>query len=302
MKHKDLYVIGLTGNIAVGKSVVAAMLAELGARVIDADALAHEVMQAGTPTWQRVIDEFGADILQSDGEINRKTLGARVFADPVALARLEAIVHPAVIREAERRMQNEASRSEPNGIKVVVLEAIKLIESGMHHRCDELWVVTCPREQQIQRLMATRGISKAEAELRITAQPPQEDKIALADVVIDNSGDLEQTRMQVHREWERICATTPSREGEAAKEHRSSLDKHYSPQITYHVSGGNMSSWRKFIDEHPFLTMWAVLAVGMVIIFLVTSRGVDLLPSQRLFMALACVLLAGLCAWIVSWE
>lgn len=288
---RSLYVIGLTGNIATGKSVVAAMLAQLGAQVMDADALAHDIMKAGTPIWQSVVDEFGPDILQRNGEIDRARLGAQVFADAEALARLEAIVHPAVIAESERllqELQNGATLSAPGSAdpKVVVLEAIKLIEAGMHRRCDELWVVTCAREQQVERLMESRGLSVAEAELRITAQPPQAEKVAVADVVIDNSGDLEQTRAQVVREWERIV--------ELCRQ----------PDMTVEglSQGGSMSSWRSFIEEHPFLTMWVILAVGMVAIFLVTSRDVDLLPSQRLFMAVACVVLAGLCTWIISWE
>lgn len=203
MRRNRPYVIGLTGNIATGKTVVATMLAELGAEVIDADRLAHETMKAGTQTWQLVVDEFGPHILQPDGEINRAELGARVFADSEALARLEAIVHPAVIAESERLLHNLQDESALSAeARVVVLEAIKLIESGMHQRCDELWVVTCPREQQLQRLVEKRGLSLAEAELRIDAQPPQEEKIALADVVIDNSSDLEQARTQVQREWE----------------------------------------------------------------------------------------------------
>jgi hypothetical protein len=132
--------------------------------------------------------------------------------------------------------------------------------------------------------MESRGLSASEAELRIDAQPPQADKVALADVVIDNSGELEQTRAQVAREWARIMRSHPElgmgRPG----------------------AGGAMSLWRSLMEEHPVLTMWAILAVGMVLIFLVTSRGVDLLPSQRLFMALACVATAGLCAWIIHWE
>ena len=287
-EHRGLFVIGLTGNIATGKSVVAAMLAGLGAEVIDADALAHEVMKAGTVTWQRVVDEFGSDILHQDGEIDRERLGAQVFADPEALERLEAIVHPAVIAEAERlllALQDRSASGDP-GVKAVVLEAIKLIESGMHRRCDELWVVTCTRDQQVTRLMQSRGLGAAEAALRIDAQPPQQDKVARADVVIDNRGSLEQTRAQVAKEWDRALL---------AHRQRAAL-------ATESRDGGNMSSWRSFMEEHPNLTMWAVLAVGMVIIFLVTSRDTDLLPSQRLFMAGACVGLAGLCAWIIGWE
>jgi len=207
MKRKGLYVIGLTGNIATGKSVVARMLGELGAWVLDADTLAHQAMRAGTPTLQLVVDEFGAGILSQDGEIDRARLGARVFEDPLALSRLEAIVHPSVIATAELLLQGfqaGLAAEEPASLKVVVLEAIKLFESGMSRRCDEVWVVTCPREIQLQRLMEARSLSRAEAEVRIAAQPPQEEKTARARVVIDNSGDLERTREQVAREWHRI--------------------------------------------------------------------------------------------------
>jgi len=295
--RRGLYVVGLTGNIATGKSTVAKMLAELGARVIDADALAHQVMMAGTPTWHQVVEQFGRDILQEDGEIDRTRLGARAFAEPVAMERLEAIVHPAVIAEAESLLQAAQSALEPtpdaesaphpafDARQVAVLEAIKLIESGMHHRCNEVWVVTCPREQQVQRLMETRGLSRSEAELRIDAQPPQADKVALASVVIDNGGGLQATWEQVQGEWDRILRD----------QERAAVEE-ATPR------GGRMSVLRQWVDEHPFLSMWAILAVGMVAIFLVAARNVDLLLTQRLFMAVACIALAGLCTWIVSWE
>ncbi|MBU0494877.1 MAG: dephospho-CoA kinase [Chloroflexi bacterium] len=188
------YIIGLTGNIATGKSTVAHMLADLGAQVVDADAVAHAVMRRGRPAWQDVVLAFGEDILGPDGEIDRGKLGAIVFRDPAALARLEAIAHPAVIRE----MQALARRSTA---PVLVREAIKLIESGAADECDAVWVVTAPRAVQVERLMRTRGLSRAEAELRIDAQPPQEEKMARADVVIDNGGTLEETRRQVERAW-----------------------------------------------------------------------------------------------------
>jgi hypothetical protein len=166
------------------------------------------------------------------------------------------------------------------------LEAIKLIESGLSGRCDEVWVVSCPREQQLARLTQDRGLEESEALARIDAQGPQSEKLAAADVVIDNSGDLEGTRAQVAAQWQRIQARQSARE----------------PGTTDPTSGGSMSAWLKFMDEHPRLSMWIILAVGMVAIFLVTSRDVELLPTQRLFMALACVGLAGLCSWIIHWE
>ena len=189
------YVIGLTGNIATGKSLVGEMLARLGAEHIDADRLAHQVMACGQPAWRRIVATFGEDVLQPDGEIDRHKLGATVFADPDALAQLEQIVHPEVIARTEERIA--ASRA-----SVVVVEAIKLIESGMVVQlCDCLWVVRAPREAQIERLMGQRGLSYEDAVLRIDAQPPQSDKIARADVVIDNGGTVNATGRQVERAW-----------------------------------------------------------------------------------------------------
>jgi dephospho-CoA kinase len=191
------YLIGLTGNIATGKSAVLGILKCLGASVIDADALVHQLMAKGMPVWRAILDEFGEGILGSDGEIDRERLGGIVFADAEALKRLEAIVHPAVTARVDELIRQA---TEP----VVVVEAIKLIEAGWHRTYDALWVVTCPKEQQVERLMRTRKLSREEALLRIEAQPPQENKIALADVVIDNSGSLKEMREQVEREWERL--------------------------------------------------------------------------------------------------
>lgn len=200
------YLIGLTGNIATGKSSVANMLRHLGAQIIDADKIAHEVMRAGTPVWQQIVKTFGEEILAPDGEINRAKLGQIVFADPQALARLERIVHPAVIAEVDRRIAQIATETaqESDAPPVIVVEAIKLIEAGMHRDYDALWVVTCPPEEQKARLMRERNLSEAEADLRIRAQPPAAAKIALADVVIENSGSLEDTRHQVIAAWKTI--------------------------------------------------------------------------------------------------
>ncbi|MFN3762027.1 MAG: dephospho-CoA kinase [Anaerolineae bacterium] len=194
-------IIGLTGNIATGKSTVARMLRDLGATVIDADRVAHEVMRAGTPIHQAVVEAFGPQVLRPDGEIDRARLGAMVFSDPQALARLEAIVHPAVLEEVARRI---AAAPTP----IVVVEAIKLIESGMAEGLDALWVTTCPFEEQVRRLMADRGLTRQEAELRVRAQPPQEAKIARADVVISTDGSLEETRAQVEAAWQALMERT----------------------------------------------------------------------------------------------
>jgi dephospho-CoA kinase len=184
------YIIGLTGNIATGKSTVAKMLEELGATILDADALVHELQQPGTPVYDAIVAAFGAGILDRDGQIDRKALGAIVFADPEKLRVLEGIVHPAVALESVKRLGEAAT-------PVVVYEAIKLIEAGRAEMCDALWVVATRSDVQLQRLMRDRGLSEAEARQRIEAQPPQSEKIARADVVIDNSGSPADTRQQV---------------------------------------------------------------------------------------------------------
>ncbi len=194
------YVIGLTGNIATGKSVVARMLERLGAKVIDADRLVHWLLDHDKALQQAVVREFGEDILDDEGRIIRRRLAAKVFGNPEGLRKLEALVHPRVIKLVEWLVENSREQ-------VVVVEAIKLIESGMHERYDALWVVTCPEEEQVRRLVEMRGMSPQEALLRIKSQPPQEAKIALADVVIRNDGPLYRTWEQVRAEWEKIIAT-----------------------------------------------------------------------------------------------
>jgi len=191
------YLIGLTGNIATGKSTVGYTLSELGATVIDADEAAHLTMLPGSKVYDRIIAAFGSAVVGDDGKIQRASLGRIVFTDPDALQRLEEIVHPAVQLEV-RRCVAEADT------KVIVIEAIKLIEAGWHHTCQALWVTTCPSELQVERLMTKRSLSYEQACQRVTAQPPQNLKIDLADVVIDTSGDLDYTRRQVEVAWQAI--------------------------------------------------------------------------------------------------
>ncbi|MFN2182448.1 MAG: dephospho-CoA kinase [Anaerolineae bacterium] len=193
--------IGLTGNIATGKSVVAQMLSELGARVIDADKVAHEVMAPGAPAYDAVVDAFGPAVLAPDGTIDRGKLGGIVFRDPTALQRLEAAVHPATIAEVTLRI---LQATEP----VVVVEAIKLIEAGLHRGYDALWVVTAPRRLQIERLVNERGLTEEDAALRVDAQPPQEEKVAVADLVLVNDGSLEALRENVRAAWSKIRGKT----------------------------------------------------------------------------------------------
>jgi dephospho-CoA kinase len=184
------YLIGLTGNIATGKSTVAKMLQDLGATVIDADALVHELQRKGTATFDAIVAAFGVGILDRAGEIDRKALGSIVFTEPAQLRVLESILHPAVLLDSVQRI---TAASTP----VVVYEAIKLIEAGRAEMCDALWVVTARYEVQLERLMRDRRMSEAEARQRIDAQPPQSEKIQRATVVIDNSDSLQKTRQQV---------------------------------------------------------------------------------------------------------
>lgn len=199
-----MVIIGLTGNIACGKSMVAKALAQLGAEVLDADKVVHELMANEAGIRQRIVREFGSEVLDANGQIDRLKLGAIVFADQAALAKLEKILHPLVGERVDRAIRDSKA-------PVFVIEAIKLIESGMHRRCDSIWVVTCSREQQIERMVRDRGLTPEAAALRIDAQPPAEEKLKFADVIIDNSGTIEETTEQVHKAWERTMETSASK-------------------------------------------------------------------------------------------
>jgi dephospho-CoA kinase len=197
-----MYVIGLTGNIACGKSTVVAMLRDLGAAVCDADAVVHAVQAPGGVAYQSIVETFGSAIL-SDGlgsPIDRAALGRLVFSNPEQLRHLEGLVHPAVRSVIFGWVEDQIA----SGAQVAVIDAIKLIESGYPEMCDAVWVVTATVEQQLARLIRERGMSEADARARIAAQNPQAAKIALADVVIDNSGTLEQTRAQVQAAYGRV--------------------------------------------------------------------------------------------------
>jgi dephospho-CoA kinase len=193
-------VIGLTGNIATGKSLVLRMLQELGATVIDADKLNHQLMVQGNPLYQAIVEEFGKFVLGDDGQINRARLGRIVFSDPAALARLEEISHPLVRQEILKRIDQANT-------PVAVIEAIKLFESRLAEECHSNWVVTAPPEMQFKRLVERRKMEPAQAQQRIKVQPSQEEKIAKADVVIDNSGDLARTWAFVKKQYTNLMQT-----------------------------------------------------------------------------------------------
>ncbi len=194
------YVIGLTGNIATGKSVVRKMLEHLGAYGIDADALSHRAIAQGAPGYQPVIDTFGRWILGPDGQIDRGRLSRVVFADPQALARLEAIVHP-LVRQAVDLLIRRSKQ------QVIVLEAIKLIEGPLRPACDVLFVTYTPPAIQLARLIQKRGLSRETALQRIASQPSQDTKLAAADFVVRNEGSFEDTWRQVVAAWQKIFPT-----------------------------------------------------------------------------------------------
>ena len=203
--------VGLTGGIASGKSVVGEILVALGAHLVQADHIAHSLMEPGEPVYNEVVRHFGREILNSDGSVNRGRLAEVAFGPPGSdlgsprVADLNRIVHPAVIRSQEEWM-HAVSLQDPHGIAVV--EAALLIEAGAAKRFDRLMVVTCDMEQRAERFALRQKVdlqrARAEVARRMAAQLPDEEKIKLADYVIDNSGSLAQTREQVQQVWQKL--------------------------------------------------------------------------------------------------
>ena len=195
------YVIGLTGNIATGKSVVRQMLEHLGAYTIDADALSHRAMVKGAPAYQPIVDHFGKWILTDDGEIDRGKLGNLVFGVPDALKALEEIVHPFVGGAVDLLVKRSTQ-------DVVVIEAIKLLEGDLAGKCDSIWVADAPESLQVSRLVSKRKFTEEDATRRVRSQNSQKAKIDAADVVIDNTGSFEDLWKQVVAGWEKVTNTS----------------------------------------------------------------------------------------------
>ncbi len=195
MERPRLLRVGLTGGIASGKTTVAEFFRELGAFVVDADRIAHLLMEPDGPAYRSVVDRFGRGILDSGGSIRRSVLGRLVFSDREAREALNAIVHPLVEQEIDARI---ARHAEAGGSPVAIVDAALLVESGFHREMDRLVVVRCSRSLQIHRLGA-RGITETEAISRIEAQAPLEDKVALADYIVDTEGTLKETRQQTEK-------------------------------------------------------------------------------------------------------
>ena len=202
------YVIGLTGNIATGKSVVRKMLEHLGAYTIDADALSHRAMSKGAPAYQPVVDRFGKWILAEDGEIDRSKLGNLVFGVPDALKALEEIVHPFVGGAVDLLVKR-------SGQNTVVIEAIKLLEGDLAKKCDSVWVTDAPESLRVSRLVQKRNLTEEEAIRRVRSQNSQKGKLDAADIVIDNTGSFEDLWKQVVAGWEK-ATNVREEEGPAA--------------------------------------------------------------------------------------
>ena len=201
--------VGLTGSIATGKSFVSGVLAGLGCRVVDADELARRVVEPGTDGLRAVVEEFGAEVLSADGKLERARLGALVFGDARRRERLNSILHPLIIAEQDallRRWEDEDARG------VAVVDAALMIESGGYRRFDKLVVVHCRPEVQLERLMRRNSLSRAEAERRIAAQMPQEEKLRYADFSIDTSGSFEETRARTEEVYMALRKIADERE------------------------------------------------------------------------------------------
>jgi dephospho-CoA kinase len=196
--------VGLTGGLATGKSHVGRQLAELGCLLVKADEIGHLVLMPGGEAYQPAIDEFGPEILDPDGTINRKKLAAMVFQHPERLEKLNRLVHPPV-RARTRAAIDEFAARNPNGI--AVMEAAILVETGTYRNYDRLIVVICAEEQQIRRAMERDRITREEAEARLRRQLPLAEKIKYADYVIDTSGSREDTAAQTRAVYEALRST-----------------------------------------------------------------------------------------------
>ena len=192
--------VAITGGAGSGKSTVARMFAELGAEVLDADQVAREAVAVGAPAWVELRRRFGEDFFQADGTLNRAKLAQRVFADPEARRALEALIHPLVVQE----LQNKIADLERRGVDLVLVEVPLLYETGREQAFDRVMVVTAPEADRLRRLRDRDGRSDAEIRGILAAQWPLADKVARADYVVDNGGELAGTRQQVENIWRKL--------------------------------------------------------------------------------------------------
>lgn len=197
-----MIVIGLTGGIGTGKSTASQILSQLGAKILDADKVGHELYLPGTPVWQEIVGVFGEGILKPNREIDRGKLAQIVFNNPLALRRLNEIMHPKMYE----RMKEILNQWRREGVKVAVLEAAILIEANWSLLVDEIWVVIANEEKILERL-CYKGFSPDEVRRRLRSQMDIKEKAKLAQVVLDNNGDIDELRRQIERQWQRLGLT-----------------------------------------------------------------------------------------------
>lgn len=206
-----MYLVGVTGGIGSGKSTVAALLDERGATVVDVDAVARQVSAPGSPAVRDIADRFGPEVVDADGALDRAALAGRVFLDAGERAALEAITHPRIRRRLDERLA--ALRSEGAGL--VVLDHPLLVETGAHERCDAVVVVTAPQPVRLQRLVGDRGMAPADVRARMAAQADDDQRLAVATHVVDNSGDRAALAERVDPLYQRLQAAAEERVGRA---------------------------------------------------------------------------------------
>ena len=196
-------VIGLTGGICSGKSTVSQFLAELGATIIDADKIGHEVFKPDTEVWCEVVDAFGKQVVAANGTIDRKKLGTIVFGNPEARAKLNQIMHPRIYDLVKAQLEEYRRQR----LSVVILEAPLLLEAGWTSLVDEVWVTTASEDSVLKRLRERTGLSEAESKARIRSQLPMEERTRYADVVIDTDCDVDKLKAKVKELWRRLQAS-----------------------------------------------------------------------------------------------
>jgi len=201
-----MFSVGLTGGIACGKSNALRCFRSLGAHTIDADVIAREVVEPGKPAYDKILDEFGPSIIGLEGQINRKELGGIVFSDPVALQKLNEIVHPFVLQEEKRRIATLEAEESGSKSQIVIVDASLMIETGTYRKYQAIVVVYCPPSVQLRRLMLRDGISESQARQRIESQMPTLEKIQYGDYVIETSGKLSDTYTQVKQVYSELLA------------------------------------------------------------------------------------------------
>lgn len=198
-----MLVIGLTGGIASGKSMISNFLRELGAGVIDADKLARELVVSSSPAFQEIVDTFGPDIIQEDGELNRKKLGSIIFASGQERDKLNRILHPKIIDKTQEWIRYYKSKEQ---VPLIVVDAPLLIETGMTKLVDQVWVVSIPPEIQIERLRKRDNLSQFEAQQRLATQMSLPEKVPYADIIIDNSKSPEETTAYIKKLWRKVIS------------------------------------------------------------------------------------------------